>query len=31
LEAESRMRRITGYANLPKLKTALKEASPDRE
>jgi len=31
LEAESRMRRITGYANLPKLKTALKEAIPDRE
>ena len=31
LEAESRMRRITGYADLPKLKAALKEAIPDRE
>jgi transposase-like protein len=31
LEAESRMRRITGYADLPKLKSALKEAIPDPE
>lgn len=31
LEAESRMRRITGYEDLPKLKQALKEAVPDRE
>jgi putative transposase len=31
LEAESRMRRMTGYADLSKLKTALKEAIPDRE
>jgi len=30
LEAETRMRRITGYADLPKLKSALKEAIPDR-
>ena len=31
LEAESRMRRLTGYRDLPKLKQALKEAIPDRE
>ena len=31
LEGESRMRRITGYADLPKLKVALREAIPDRE
>ena len=31
LEAESRMRRITGYADLPKLKQALKKALPNRE
>jgi hypothetical protein len=31
LEAESRMRRLTGYTNLPKLKRALKDAIPDRE
>jgi transposase-like protein len=31
LEAESRMRRITGYADLPKLKQALREAIPERE
>jgi transposase-like protein len=31
LEGESRMRRITGYEHLPKLKKALKEAIPDRE
>ena len=30
LEAESRMRRLTGYRHLPKLKRALKEAIPDR-
>lgn len=30
LEAESRMRRLTGYRHLPKLKQALKEAIPDR-
>jgi hypothetical protein len=31
LEAESRMRRLTGYADPPKLKRALKDAIPDRE
>jgi len=31
LEAESRMRRITGYDALPKLKQALKDVLPDRE
>ena len=31
LKAESRMRRLTGYKDLPKLKQALKEAIPDRE
>ncbi|MCS3668065.1 transposase-like protein [Salinibacter ruber] len=31
LEAESRMRRLTGYKDLPKLKRALKDAIPDRE
>jgi len=31
LEAESRMRRLTGYADLPKLKRALQEAIPARE
>ena len=31
LETESRMRRLTGYKALPKLKQALKDASPDRE
>ena len=31
LEAESRMRRLTGYKALPKLKQALKGAIPDRE
>ncbi|MCS4223599.1 hypothetical protein [Salinibacter ruber] len=31
LEAESRMRRITGYEDLPKLKRALKDAIPDRD
>ncbi|CBH23629.1 transposase [Salinibacter ruber M8] len=31
LEAESRMRRLTGYEELPKLKQALKEAIPDCE
>ena len=31
LEAESRMRRLTGYEKLPKLKLALKEVIPDRE
>ncbi|NBB72226.1 MAG: IS256 family transposase [Bacteroidetes bacterium] len=31
LEAERRMRRLTGYRHLPKLKQALKEAIPDRE
>ena len=31
LEAESRMRRLTGYEKLPKLKLALKEAIPDWE
>lgn len=31
LEAESRMRRITGYNDLRKLKQALTEAIPDRE
>ena len=31
LETESRMRRLTGYRDLPKLKQALKEAIPDRE
>jgi transposase-like protein len=30
-EAETRMRRLTGYRHLPKLKQALKEAIPDRE
>ena len=31
LKAESRMRRLTGYADLPKLKRALQEAIPARE
>lgn len=31
LGAETRMRRLTGYRHLPKLKHALKEAVPDRE
>jgi len=31
LEGESRMRRLTGYRHLPKLKRALKDAIPDRE
>ena len=31
LEAERRMRRLTGYRHLPKLKRALKDAIPDRE
>jgi len=31
LEAESRMRRISGYADLPKLKAALTESIPDQE
>ena len=31
LEAESRMRRLTGYKALPKLKQALKDAIPDQE
>jgi transposase-like protein len=31
LEAEPRMRRLTGYRYLPKLKRALQEALPDRE
>jgi transposase-like protein len=31
LEAERRMRRLTGYRHLPKLKRALKGAIPDRE
>jgi transposase-like protein len=31
LEAESGMRRLTGYRDLPKLKKALKETTPDRE
>lgn len=31
LEAESRMCRLTGYKDLPKLKRAPKEAIPDRE
>jgi len=31
LEAESGMRRLTGYRDLPKLKQALKDAIPDRE
>jgi transposase-like protein len=31
LEGESRMRRLTGYRHLPKLKRALKNAIPDRE
>jgi hypothetical protein len=31
LEAEQRMRRLTGYRHLPKLKQALKEAILDRE
>jgi transposase-like protein len=30
-EAESRMRRITGYADLPKLQAALTDSIPDRE
>jgi transposase-like protein len=30
LEAERRMRRLTGYQHLPKLKQALNEAIPDR-
>lgn len=31
LEAETRMRRLTGYRHLPKLKCALTGAIPDRE
>ena len=31
LEAESRMRRLTGYTALPTLKRALQDAIPDRE
>jgi transposase-like protein len=31
LEAETRMRRLTGYRHLPKLKRALQGAIPDRE
>ena len=31
VEAERRMNRLPGYADLPKLKAALKEALPDRE
>ena len=31
LEAESPMRRISGYADLPKLKAALTESIPDQE
>ena len=31
LEGERRMRRLTGYRHLPRLKDALKEAIPDRE
>lgn len=31
LEADQRMHRLPGYDDLPKLKTALKEALPDRE
>jgi transposase-like protein len=31
LESERRMRRLTGYRHLPRLKDALKEAIPDRE
>ena len=31
LEAESRMRRLSGYEDLPKLKRSLKDAIPDRE
>jgi transposase-like protein len=31
LEAESGMRRLTGYRDLPKLKKALKETTPARE
>jgi transposase-like protein len=31
LEAETRMRRLTGYRHLPKLKRALTGAIPDRE
>jgi hypothetical protein len=31
LEVESRMRRLTGYRDLSKLKQALKEAIPNRE
>jgi len=31
LEAESRMRRITGYEHLPKLKAALNDAIPEQE
>ena len=31
LEAESRMRRLTGYEHLPKLQEALKNALPDQE
>ena len=31
LETESRMRRLTDYRDLPKLKQALKEAIPDEE
>ena len=31
LKAETRMQRLTGYRHLPKLKRALKDATPDRE
>ena len=31
LEAETRMRRLTGYEHLPKLQEALKNALPDQE
>jgi hypothetical protein len=31
LEAETRMRRLTGYEHLPKLKQALKATLPDHE
>jgi len=31
LEAETRMRRLTGYRHLSKLQRALKDAIPERE
>jgi hypothetical protein len=31
LEAETRMRRLTGYEHLPKLQEALTNAIPDQE